>query len=50
VYNARGCPIPLRDRAQYLNIVAGGAEPALPYLLGREFRVAADERPYRLIG
>ncbi len=45
-----GCPVPARDLSRYLNIVAGGAEPALPYVLGSTFRLAADARPYRLIG
>jgi len=33
-----------------LNIVAGGAQPALPFVLGDVFRLAGGGRPYRLAG
>lgn len=37
-------------RSRYLNIVAVGGEPALPYLLGSTFRLGAGARPYRVVG
>jgi hypothetical protein len=42
--------VPLRDRDRVLNIVARGARPALPFLVGRTFRLAAGARAYHLTG
>ena len=44
------CPVPASRRSRYLNLVAGRAEPPLPYVVDSTFRLKAGLRPYRLVG